>query len=124
MIEHHTASIFLDEFGHVRFKFKTNVKVELHDAQEYVGIIEELCQGSKKCIILDTRETFASATAEARRFIGADPKATQFRKANALILDSLSVRLIGNFYMKLETPNHPVKIFTDETKALAWLAGF
>ena len=124
MIKHSTADIYIDERGIVWFKFKENAEITLEHGYEYVEIIDKLCAGIPRPFILDTRKTFAAVSPENRKFMGHDQNALKWRKADALLIDSLATRLLGNFYMKLDTPEHPVKLFTNEKDAIEWLSKF
>lgn len=44
--------------------------------------------------------------------------------ADAYVISSLSQRLMGNFYIKLNKPKRPTKLFTDPDKATEWLNNF
>jgi hypothetical protein len=44
--------------------------------------------------------------------------------ATALIVDSPVGRIIGNFFIGMNKPGIPVKIFDSEDKAIQWLRGF
>jgi hypothetical protein len=44
--------------------------------------------------------------------------------AAALLIGSPLTRAIGNFFMGLNKPLIPTRLFTSETEALAWLKGF
>ena len=93
-------------------------------AYEYIDIIEELCKGEKRCFILDTRNTRASVSQENRWVMGNDQRALRWRKADAMLVDSLHIRMIANFYMKFDTPTLPVKLFGTEEEAKEWLKQF
>lgn len=124
MVDHSTAKIYLDENGIIRFEFKKNAIVELEHAYEYVDIINQLAAGEKRPFILDTRNTFATVTSENRQFMGNNPEALKWRLADALLVDAIHTRILANFYMRIDTPNHPVKLFNDEKKAINWLKQF
>ncbi|MGZ3885614.1 MAG: DUF7793 family protein [Bacteroidia bacterium] len=44
--------------------------------------------------------------------------------ADALITDSLAMRLIANSYIKFNRPEVPTRMFSDEKKAIEWLHTF
>ncbi|MGB1318583.1 MAG: hypothetical protein ACPG5W_10265 [Flavobacteriales bacterium] len=93
-------------------------------AYEYIDIFEQICKGEKRGFILDTRGSRASTSQEFRTIIGNDPRAVKWRKADAMILNSLHKRMVGSFYMKFDTPSLPVKLFGTEEEAKTWLARF
>ncbi len=124
VIEHKTATITLDDSGIVWFKFKTDTVVDLKAVHDYVQIIEELCEGIPKPFILDARDIFANFAPDARKYMGTNSRALKFRLADAVLLNSLPIKLIAKIYMTVDTPRHPVKAFTKEEDAFKWLAQF
>lgn len=56
---------------------------------------------------------------EVREYISKElPK---YIKAMALISDSSMGKIIGNFFIKLNTPPYPTQIFSNKEKAVKWL---
>lgn len=47
-----------------------------------------------------------------------------FALAEAYVMHSLALRMIGNFYMRMNKPNRPTKIFADKDLATIWLKTF
>ena len=48
-------------------------------------------------------------------------KIEEKRIASAIIINSLSQKLLGNFYLKINKPNEPTKMFSDKKKAIEWI---
>lgn len=44
--------------------------------------------------------------------------------ASALIVDSAVIRVTANFYIHVNKPKNPTRMFTDKNKALVWLDQF
>lgn len=42
------------------------------------------------------------------------------RKGAAFAINSLSQKLLGNFYLKVNKPNEPTKLFSDKAKSIEW----
>ena len=124
MVKHSTADIYIDENGIVWFKFKKYAEVTLEHGFEYVEIIEKLCAGIPRTFILDTRNTLATVSSENRKFMGSDKNVLKWRKADAILVDSLVVRTLANYYMKVDNRGHPIKLFSDEKDAIEWLSKF
>ncbi|MDZ4752603.1 MAG: hypothetical protein SGI87_13380 [Flavobacteriales bacterium] len=120
-IEHSTAIISLRDDGIIRFQFHKNAVVDINAAFDYVKIIRELSHGIPRAFLLDTRDTFSNHTSEARQYMGRNAEALEFRIADAILVNSLPLRIVGNFYMKFDTPLHPVQIFKQEADAITWL---
>ena len=60
-----------------------------------------------------------NATEEARRYAAAN--VPEGRIAEAIIIGSLPVRIMGNFYLKFHKPEVPTRMFDDREEALKWL---
>ena len=60
---------------------------------------------------------------EAREYL-ADKKNTRYLNAGAIVVNSRSQRIIGNFFIQINRPNIPSKIFTNEQEALKWLEAY
>ena len=41
--------------------------------------------------------------------------------AEAIIIDNLAIRLLANFYMKINRPEQKIKLFSNEVAALEWI---
>ncbi|MDP1803174.1 MAG: hypothetical protein Q8L81_17565 [Bacteroidota bacterium] len=41
--------------------------------------------------------------------------------AEAIIINNLAIRLLANFYMKVNRPEQKIKLFSNEISALAWV---
>jgi len=60
---------------------------------------------------------------EARRYFAGEETA-KVESAAALLIESPLSKAIGNFFMGLNKPIVPTRLFTSEAEALAWLKGF
>jgi hypothetical protein len=60
---------------------------------------------------------------EARQYY-AGPQYAAVVSATALLVRSPVGRLIGSFVRRLTRPLSPIRTFTSESEALAWLKGF
>jgi hypothetical protein len=71
-------------------------------------------------ILVDIRRS-GGITREARTYLG-DP--TGKYVALALLAGSASTQMIANFFIGLNHPKIPTRVFTDEEKALRWLRAY
>jgi len=44
--------------------------------------------------------------------------------AVALLVDTPLTRMLGNFFLSVNKPSYPIRLFDDEASALAWLRAF
>lgn len=55
------------------------------------------------------------------RVFSASEEGTRYSKAEAFVVKSLSQRLIANFYVKVNKPPKPSKVFNNKEEAIQWL---
>lgn len=97
-------------------------EVNLEDAEAGVEIIRSLDKGRQIPIIVDIRR-IKSISKEARKHFAADrvrPSAT----AVGLLISSSVSRVIGNFFVQLNKPKVPTRIFNRPEEASEWLSRY
>ena len=80
-----------------------------------------LFNGGKFFSIIDGTKGYATLTNEALAKSANDVKLAEHRMAQAIVVDTLSLSMIANFYLKFKKPLRPVKIFDKRHKAYKWL---
>lgn len=93
----------------------------LADAHENTRAVASLSEGRRVAMLLDTRAS-RGLEREARQYY-VRPEAAELLSALALLIDSEMGRMFGNFYMRVNRPPFPLRLFTSETEAIAWLKG-
>lgn len=76
--------------------------------------------GNKHYAALIDSEELASFTKEAMQY-SAKKEISPKVLARALLVNNLSKRIVGNFYIKITRPAVTTKLFNDRAKALIWL---
>ena len=64
-----------------------------------------------------------SISRDARMYY-ANERTASIQRATALLVDSPLTRVIANFFMGLNRPLSPSRMFTDQTQAIRWLQTF
>lgn len=95
-----------------------DLELDLEDIKEQRAVALSLHKGQPH-VVLAIAGARTSATEAARKY--ASSNIPQGRVAEAVIIKSLSVRLLGNFYLKFHKPGVPTKMFTDREEAIKWL---
>ncbi len=109
-----------DGIVHVRFKEKAEVDIALQE--RLLKIYLEICADGKRPFIFSALND-VNFTREAREnSIKMEPLFPG--SATALIADSVAYRLIANFYLKIQKPKSPNKIFKDVPSAVNWLKNY
>ncbi len=109
----------LDPHGFIISRVSPLAEVELEHAMENTRKVHEISGDQVYPILVDIRK-IRSISKEAR-----DHFAMRDRKpgvvAIALLVSSPLSRIIGNFFLGLNQPKVPTKLFTDEGMAVDWI---
>jgi len=105
------------------------VLVELYEGSDITNdtVIElrdkaiSLFNGGKFFSIIDGTKGYATLTNEALALSANDEKLAEHRIVQAIVVNTLSLSMIANFYLKFKKPLRPVKIFDKMHKATKWL---
>jgi len=108
------------EDGVLFYVYKSNVIIDLKAAKEIIAERTRLLQGEKRPLLTDIRGV-RYFDKEARDFFA---RASGLVKCNAVLADSPASRLITDFYISVNKPVTPIKIFTDREEAIRYLQSF
>lgn len=107
------------EDGIIFTVFKKNTVLDLPLSQIAVATRLKVSQGTHAPMFVDLRNVFYTDT-KARKYM-ATREAVEYITAGAFLIDNEIMKLAGNIFIKIDKPLVPVKLFTDEAKALLWL---
>jgi hypothetical protein len=107
------------EDGIVRTKIKPGSEVTVEYARENSNAVNSLFTGKKFPLLIDSRG-IKSMTREARNQFTTKGRETN-TLAFAIVIDSPLSRVIGNFFMGINKPAVPTRLFDDEIEAEKWL---
>lgn len=107
--------------GIARTKVKPMAEVTLPEAQENSMAVNSFINvtGKKYPLLIDSRN-IKSISKEARDYLSIQNRETSIT-AFAIIIESPLSRIIGNFFMGLNKPSVPARLFTNEPDAVKWL---
>lgn len=117
-----TTRCWLGEDGIVRFVSLPETRQTLEDARESIRICAKLANGRRLPVLVDIR-SLTAIDGDARRYYAGE-EAARVESAIALVVGSPLSRMVGNFFLSINRPQVPVRLFTIEGEALAWLRGF
>lgn len=103
-------------------RFRPGAEVTLDDARANVALCLQRNAGQRRPLLVDLRGV-KTQTAEARAYL-AGPEGVRVSQAVGLLIGSPLSRVLGNFYLGLNKPSTPTRLFTAEEEAQAWLRGF
>ena len=110
---------YLGDDGIMRTTVIDHAEVQFLDALENTRTIESLYTGKNFPLLIDSRK-IKSISKDAR-----DHFSMRGRKSVvscfAILVSSPLSRIIGNFFMGLNKPSVPARLFDNEEKAVQWL---
>jgi hypothetical protein len=103
--------------------FYEDADLNLEAAKEGIAARKELQQGEKMLILCDTSKVW-QVTNESREY-SAEQEADGMNRAMAIVTGSSFVAVTAaNFFIKMNKPQTPTKVFKSREKALKWLKQF
>jgi hypothetical protein len=122
MIPCRAAVARLRSDGIVEVRVADNHVCSVEEAKEVSDVIRNLGEG-KPAPVLRIAGKHSSIGEGVREFIASEESQKRIL-ADAIVIRSLSQRLIGNFYLRMNRPRKPTRLFTNEKEAEAWLRQF
>lgn len=117
----YAEQIWLGTDGILRSVVRPGAVVSAEDARQGVAMYLRAA-GDKKRPILIHLENMKYISAEAKDIYAGSAEAAQYLSAVALVVSGMPVaRALANSFVRFSNPPFPVRLFEDETTALAWL---
>jgi len=101
---------------------ESDVEVTVDVVKQILHSMKNL-QSEKKLPVIIAVDNFSLPSKETREFL-APKEASPFASAEAYVIKSTAQKLVGNFYLNVNKPERPTKMFTDVYKAMDWLENF
>lgn len=120
MVTTATANVSLRPDGIVKITINHGVKQRMPDAQENLAAILRIAPPPPAGVIIDMSGALP-LDPEVRHFYAEAPLGGVYRAAAFIIAGSPLGRMMGNVYLRIARHAIPVKLFTDEASAVAWL---
>lgn len=108
--------------GIARTQVKEQAEIQIEHARANTKLIETFFNGDRFPLLVDARKV-KSISKEAREHFSIKDRDTVVSAYAILIASPLS-RMIGNFFMGINKPEVPVRLFTNENEAIQWLKKF
>lgn len=102
--------------------FKKGLHIDLDTAREVVKSRLHFTSG-KIVAVLILNGGVIGMTKEAREYL-ASPEGTAKIRATAIVLNSIFGSFLGNFFLSVNKPDMPVRIFSHQSTAVKWLKKF
>lgn len=114
----------LDRRGFLWIQHRSNIRFELEDAIKQESEIIEFCENKTIPFIVDVRVNNWDAPKEVREFHATSKGLLRIKKSEALLVNNLGIRILANFYSRINKPPNPAKVFNDELDAIKWTLQF
>lgn len=111
--------IVLYHDGILRQYTKKGTKATYDTAIESFNVLKDMLNGKEGLLMSDISGCLETSL-EARNFY-ASPEFGKHFKAIALVVNSATSEVIGNFMLGINKMTSPTKLFKSETDAIAWL---
>jgi hypothetical protein len=112
---------WLDNEGIAHVVYPTGARIGLAQAHAEIDAVASLGQGSQLPAVVDMSGV-RSVDRPARALYSGE-KAKNTYLAVALVTNSPVSRVLGNFFLGLNKPSMPVRLFDREVDAVTWLRG-
>ncbi len=122
VIEIEAYYTWMGDDGIARTCVKPNIDVTLDHAVENSKAVTSLFKGAKFPLLIDARN-IKSMSYEARHHFSARGRDIKTNAFGIVIGSSIS-RVLGNFYLGINKPVVPTKLFDNEVAAAQWLKQF
>ena len=119
VIETTNCFIYLGDDGIMRLITKPMTHSVLETSMEEVEAMMSLANGKRVPLFSDIRNML-SVSPETRTYTNS-PEVVKCFTAVGMMVGNVFSRVIGSFIVGINKPSYPVKLFTDEEKALNWL---
>lgn len=105
----------------IEIKFEKGFEGEIEDAKLIVQRISHFCLQNQPVLLLAVYAEDNFFSKEARQYI-ASKEINTIVKAEALVISSMALRIMGNFYLKVNKPARESRLFNDRAIAHDWLS--
>ena len=118
LVHHETGVISLDGWQFL-YTIAEGEEITYEHAIEVIQIGTDLTKNKRVGALVDIKSTF-SITKEAREYFALHANQKQFI-AIAVLSNNLASRLIVNFYVRINRPAIPTRLFAEKKDAVEWL---
>lgn len=113
------GEVSIRQEGVVHAKVLHGVEIDLEKAKTYHELVEHLTKATVHSTVIDLNGV-SSVSPEARKFLQQKSSAWGKTIAVALVTSTFTARVIGNFFLTINKPSYPIKIFSDPLVAQNW----
>ncbi len=124
MLRYKTSTIEQTNNGIVCFRAEADDLYDESDLMAILDLMEQAADGKPFLLIMIVNKFEFLMTKEARKLFQHYEKAQKLIKAEAVVINSRSTKILYNLLTMVNKPKFPFKAFTSEQEAIAWLLRF
>lgn len=113
------ATFSIIEAGILRIELLENSEIDLDESKLMQQASLKITENKKFVALVDARARLV-VTKESREW-GSTPEAQINMLAQAILVNSIANKLVGNFIIQFHKPAAKTRLFSDEASALKWL---
>jgi hypothetical protein len=118
-VRSNSGEVTVRETGLVYARAFPNTIIDLDEAKAYHAMVDHLSKHNAHCTVIDI-SGIKSISTEARKFLQETSSKWNKTLAVALVTTSFTSKMIGTFFLTVNRPTYPIKIFSDTREAYAW----
>lgn len=107
----------------IRIDGKEGAHIELNDVIKMREANLRLSGNQPFCVLMNGAYHYHTYSKEAKELLASE-EYCKLRKAAAFVVNSLAVRMLVMFFLNINQPKTPTRIFADEQEAIKWLQTF
>lgn len=116
-----SGTVSLEKNGIVYFRSTSDEVHDKPDMKEILDLMEKANHGQPFLLLMLVKEHQFLMTKDARNFFNEYERAEQLIKAEAVVINSTTARILYNLLTILHAPKFPFKAFSKEKDAISWL---
>lgn len=114
------AIFAMDENRICHMFIQPEVYISISEIKDFQEGLFEVSEHKPFRLLFDVSNQFVQIDSKARKFAASAP-VTELIIAEAVVLNTLPMRIIFNFFLKIDGPHFPTKAFNNSIKAEQWL---
>lgn len=120
-ISNNWFSLTVVDDSYYEFTLLTHIEISVNHIKEIVEAQKALGGRRLPTLVIGTK--FSTTNVETMKYI-AENANFPYSSAGAYVIYSLSQRMMGNFYLKLNKPQRPTRFFNSVEEARQWIKDF
>lgn len=116
-ITHEKFHMWRDRDGVVHLEWVARSHITIDDARDATSAMSQLTGGQRAALLVNAHNTLAMDRPARMEFVNR----SDLVNGVALVVATPLSRLMGNFFIAVNSPVAPTRLFDDEESALEWL---